>query len=181
MPCVPIILWVSDRDYDEARFIRLVSLPQFGFLTTEIANRSLAVASASVETHGEPAAIVTTAELYPVLTWNSLYNQTGGWATALPAPPLPDDVPRDCFPRCRVGLGTCPDSGDYCPDCRKGLNGYDCPEGGYQQASVACYIPFQTTYTGPDNFQWAAIDLHGAQSATATVGIEICDGWRDLR
>lgn len=88
-------------------------------------------------------------------------------ASALPAPPIPADAPRDCFPRCSATSLTC-DWNTRCPDC----NGRWCPEGFYANDTIT-YIPFSTTFTGTDSFTYAAVDLYGAEGPPALVTITI--------
>lgn len=95
-----------------------------------------------------------------------------GTASGLPAPPVPADARRNCFPRCEFNfLRSCPSSMDdtkNCPDCQ----GISCPEGRYFNNSVS-YMPHMINWTGVDSFTYAGIDAFGAEGPPAFVTINI--------
>jgi hypothetical protein len=162
--CVPITIFSIDSDGDLTQFGSIVSPPQEGYVTEFVPTPAGRVVASG--------ATVATTDAYPFLKFNGISNIS--WADDLPAPPLPDGTPIDCYPRCSGYGGTCRDSeGNHMGDC-PGCVDKQCPEGEYR-AQAFCYVPFQTTYTGVDSFQFAAIDQHGAQSAPVTVAIEIYD------
>jgi hypothetical protein len=73
---------------------------------------------------------------------------------APPPPPIPEDAPMDCYPRCSQLTPGC-SVDDYCPST---------PEGWYV-TSYASYFPHESTFSGPDSFTYAAVDIFGAESA----------------
>jgi hypothetical protein len=160
-PCVPVVLAAFDADHDHL-FFRVTSLPQNGFLTNRVDPYVSARAAAAGDSPRDP-------HNYPL--WGQLNQDAGGWTTGEPAPL--DGLRRDCTPHCWLdGLGTCPDSGDYCPGCGADGDYRDCPEGWYQQMAL-CYIPFKSTFSGFDTFEYVVWDIHGVESAPATVFIEV--------
>lgn len=169
-PCVPITFQGYEPDFDLAR-VQIVTAPARGFLTEYLSSSARGAAKAS----GSEVA----------------RESGGGWTTGLPAPELPQDLPRDCAPRCLL-FDTCP-ANEECSDCTLGVDPdsrswwfldadgtlvptvgvfHVCPEGWYM-ASALCYIPFTSNFKGTDSFTYSLIDEHGAEGLPARVNIDI--------
>lgn len=79
----------------------------------------------------------------------------GPGTPAPPPPPIPEGASMDCYPRCSHYSEGC----DYNKPCK------DLSPAEWYVSTSASYYPHESTFSGPDSFTYAAIDIFGAESA----------------